>query len=131
MYPVVHFELPLKDRARGKAFYAKAFGWKANQLGPEMNNYVVVHTGPTDADGMNEKPGMINGGLYEKTADMPEMHPAIVIGVDDIVKVMGQVRDAGGTVIGEPMDIPGVGKFVAFVDTEGNRGSILQPSRPM
>ena len=31
---------------------------------------------------------------------------------------------------GEPVDIPMVGKYVSFVDTEGNRVSILQPSMP-
>jgi len=30
-------------------------------------------------------------------------------------------------VLGEPMDIPGVGKYVSFVDSEGNRVSMLQP----
>ncbi|TMH31553.1 MAG: VOC family protein, partial [Betaproteobacteria bacterium] len=34
---------------------------------------------------------------------------------------------AGGTVLGEPMNIPGVGAYVSFTDTEGNRVSMLQP----
>ena len=37
------------------------------------------------------------------------------------------VRQAGGTVLGEPMEIPGVGQYVSFIDTEGNRVSMLQP----
>jgi len=40
---------------------------------------------------------------------------------------MAKVRSAGGTVLGEPMDIPGVGAYVSFIDTEGNRVSMLQP----
>jgi predicted enzyme related to lactoylglutathione lyase len=40
---------------------------------------------------------------------------------------MKSVRNAGGNVLGEPMDIPGVGKYVSFTDTEGNRVSMLQP----
>jgi len=36
------------------------------------------------------------------------------------------MRD-GGRVLGEPMEIPGVGLYVSFDDTEGNRMSILQP----
>jgi predicted enzyme related to lactoylglutathione lyase len=39
------------------------------------------------------------------------------------------VEKAGGQVLGEPSDIPGVGSYVAFLDTEGNRVSMLQPSR--
>ena len=37
------------------------------------------------------------------------------------------VKNAGGKVLGEPADIPGIGRFVAFTDTEGNTLSILQP----
>ena len=29
--------------------------------------------------------------------------------------------------LGEPMEIPGVGAYVSFTDTEGNRVSMLQP----
>ena len=28
-----------------------------------------------------------------------------------------------------PMDIPGIGRYVSFLDTENNRNSMLQPSR--
>ena len=32
--------------------------------------------------------------------------------------------------VGEPQDIPGVGRFISVIDTEGNRVSMLQPTRP-
>jgi GMP synthase (glutamine-hydrolysing) len=35
---------------------------------------------------------------------------------------------AGGEVLGEPMPIPGIGDYVSFFDTEGNRISMLQPA---
>jgi len=41
---------------------------------------------------------------------------------------MNKVAKAGGKVIGEPMEIPGVGMYVSFFDTEGNRVSIMQPA---
>jgi hypothetical protein len=40
---------------------------------------------------------------------------------------MKNVRDAGGKVLGEPMEIPGIGQYVSFTDTEGNRVSLLEP----
>jgi uncharacterized protein len=33
----------------------------------------------------------------------------------------------GGKVLGEPIEIPGIGQYVSFVDTEDNRVSMLQP----
>ncbi len=40
---------------------------------------------------------------------------------------MKQVAESGGKVLGEPLEIPGVGHYVAFFDPEGNRVSMLQP----
>lgn len=40
---------------------------------------------------------------------------------------MAAVSAAGGKVLGERMEIPGVGQYVAFMDTEGARVSMLQP----
>jgi hypothetical protein len=53
----------------------------------------------------------------------------VVIAVEDIKEHMKSVEEAGGKVLGEPSDIPGVGLYVSFFDTEGNRVSMLQPSR--
>jgi predicted enzyme related to lactoylglutathione lyase len=127
MNPVVHFELPYEHRERMAKFYATAFGWKTQMLGPEMGNYVVATTTEADQNGHPKKPGAINGGFFEKKHDWPAQHPSVVIAVDDIKAAMRKVSDAGGKVLGDPMDIPGVGQYVSFTDTEGNRVSMLQP----
>ena len=126
--PVVHFEMPAEDTKRMAAFYAKAFGWKHQQMGDDMGNYVVVSTTESDQYGRPTKPGAINGGLYTKSKDKKDEHPSLVIGVDDINASIKSVKEAGGTVLGEPMMIPNVGSYVSFIDTEGNRCSMLQPS---
>ena len=126
MNPVVHFEMPYDDRQRMAAFYQSAFGWQTQLLGAEMGNYVVAHTTET-VDGMVSTPGTINGGFYERKADWPAQHPSVVIAVDDPRTAMQQVAAAGGEVLGEPMEIPGIGYYVSFMDTEGNRVSMLQP----
>ncbi len=126
MNPVVHFEMPYDDRQRMAAFYQSAFGWQTQLLGAEMGNYVVAHTTET-VDGMVSTPGTINGGFYERKADWPAQHPSVVIAVDDLRTAMQQVAAAGGEVLGEPMEIPGIGHYVSFMDTEGNRVSMLQP----
>ena len=33
MDPVVHFEMPAKDKSRMRKFYETAFGWQTEQLG--------------------------------------------------------------------------------------------------
>jgi uncharacterized protein len=127
MNPVVHFEMPAIDRKRMADFYAKAFGWKSQLLGEEMGNYVTVTTTETDETGRPKNAGAINGGFYPVKEGWPPHHPSVVIAVEDIRESMKRVTDGGGTLIGEPVEIPFVGWYISFVDTEGNRASILQP----
>lgn len=124
--PVVHFEMPYDDAKRVAEFYQSAFGWEMQHFGEEMGNYVLAMTTET-AEGRATTPGAINGGFFQKTPDWPSPHPSVVISVDDIEAAMKNVGEAGGEVLGEPMHIPGIGRYVAFTDTEGNRASLLQP----
>lgn len=126
MDPVVHFEFPYRDAARISRFYTDAFGWQTQALGSEMGDYVLATTaGPGAQPGQSA--GAINGGFFPFRPDWPAQHPSVVIAVQDIAQSMRKVKEAGGEVLGEPMQIPGVGLYVSFTDTEGNRNSMLQP----
>jgi uncharacterized protein len=125
MDSVVHFEMPYDDRDRMADFYESAFGWRSQKLGPEMGNYVVAMTTELGPDAPNGC--AINGGFFQRPADPAGQHPSVVVAVQDIREAMTRITAAGGTVLGEPMDIPGVGQYVSFRDTEGNRVSALQP----
>ena len=127
MNPVVHFEMPAEDRERVSRFYSNVFGWQMQTMGPEMGNYVLASTTESDDTGP-KRPGAINGGFFDKNGEQPP-YPSVVIEVEDITAHMQKVRDAGGEVLGDPVEIPGVGQWVTFVDTEGNRVSMLQPAR--
>ena len=124
--PVVHFEMPYDDAKRVAKFYQDAFGWQMQQFGEDMGNYVIAQTTET-ANGRPTTPGAINGGFFQKTPDWPAQYPSVVIAVENIEAAMKDVGKAGGKVLGKPMDIPGVGRYVSFTDTEGNRVSLLQP----
>lgn len=129
MDPVVHFEMPYDDAQRISNFYQKAFGWQLQNTGSSMGNYVVASTTESGADGRPTTPGAINGGFFQRNNERPAQVPSVVIAVPDINAAMQKVRDGGGEVLGDPVDIPGVGKYVSFNDTEGNRVSLLQPAR--
>jgi uncharacterized protein len=126
MNSVVHFEMPYDNRKRVAKFYESAFGWQTQMLGENMGNYVLATTTETDENGP-KNPGAINGGFFPKKPDWPAQYPAVVIAVGGIKESVKKVTDAGGKVLGEPMEIPGVGQYVSFTDTEGNRVSMLQP----
>lgn len=133
MNPVVHFEMGAKDRQRMANFYTKVFGWQTHMLGEDMGNYVVVHTTETDENNMVKTTGTINGGFFQASDD--NQPPSVVISVEDIYQAMKDVTAAGGTVLGghlkdgNPDDIPGIGLYASFIDTEGNRVTMLQAKR--
>jgi predicted enzyme related to lactoylglutathione lyase len=118
--------MPYDDQKRMAVFYSQAFGWQTQALGQEMGNYVLATTTET-SEGRPTTPGAINGGFFPRKPDWPAQHPSVVIAVEDIRTSTALVQQSGGTVLGEPVDIPGVGKYVSFIDTEGNRVSMLQP----
>lgn len=128
--PVVHFEMPYKDAERVASFYKDVFGWDMNQLGKQMGDYITAGTAEADENRMVKTPGTINGGFY-KLGDAPNSkEPSVIISVKNISQAMADVKQAGGELIQtEPMEIPGIGLYFAFRDTEGNRVGVLQPNR--
>lgn len=135
MDSVVHFEMPYDNRERIARFYEAAFGWKMQMLGEDMGNYVLATTAEAEAEaeaGAGARPGAvagaINGGFYARRPDWPAQYPSVVIAVQNIKESMAKVSAAGGKLLGEPMEITGIGQYVSFFDTEGNRVSMLQPS---
>lgn len=127
--PVVHFEMPAGDMKRMKEFYTKVFNWQMQQLGSEMGNYVVVTTTESDKNGRPKEPGTINGGFYMRTEDPRSHAPSVVIAVSDANAYMKKITDAGGKILRMPEQIPGFGLFTSFLDTEGNRITMLQPDQ--
>jgi len=129
MNPVVHFEMPYEDKNRMAKFYEKAFGWKTTALGADVNEYVLVQTGETDEKGMLKKTNRINGGFYKKKdpKEWPLQYPSVVLATSDIKESMKKITASGGRVLGEPVEIKGYGMYVSFLDTEGNRNSLMEP----
>jgi predicted enzyme related to lactoylglutathione lyase len=124
--PVVHFEMPYKDAKRVAEFYSKAFDWKMADAGEQMGHYITAQTAETDENRMVKTPGTINGGFYDLNMSAAATAPSVVISVSDLKKAVEDIKAAGGELLGEPQDIPGIGLWVSFKDSEGNRVSILQ-----
>jgi predicted enzyme related to lactoylglutathione lyase len=123
---VVHFEIPAENLERAKKFYSENFGWKLSQLGPEMGNYVLVQTGPTDEQGMPQDRAFINGGLMSR--DPSASSPVLVIAVADADQAVEKVKKSGGRLVGEIMDIPNVGRYARIQDSEGNVIGVIKPT---
>lgn len=99
---VTWFQIPADDADRAWRFYGAVFGWHAE-----------------DAHADRRHLGAINGNIAERCIDLQT--PRLVIHVDDVEASLAAVHEAGGRILTEPSEIPGLGMvYAAFRDTEGN-----------
>jgi uncharacterized protein len=117
---IIHFEVTADDLDRAEKFYRETFGWEINKWNAPME-YRLVTTG--------------RGGEGIDGALMARGHGQAVINtieVDDLHAMIGAVTAAGGSLVNEPHEIPGVGQFVYARDTEGNVFGMMQnaPAAP-
>ena len=106
--PVVHWELMSKDPEKVSAFYERVFGWKI-QHRPELN-YRIVDTASQ---------GGINGGIIKPPH--PEPWPGnmtFYVDVEDLAEYRKKVLEAGGKILIEKQEVPGMGSFSLFMDPE-------------
>lgn len=106
--PVVHWELWSKNPEKISEFYRKAFDWDIQHI-PAMN-YHMVQTGGD---------GGINGGIMKPQEGPWPGNMAFYIQVDDLDLFAKRVKDAGGKMLVEKMEVPGVGHLSLFEDTDG------------
>jgi hypothetical protein len=117
MDKVVHFEIPTDDPARAKEFYGSIFGWEITEI-PEVD-YTSVGTSPVDEQQLPTERGVINGGMYKRSPEVPAT-PVITIGVEDVEISLKEIESHGGSVVTPRTEVPGMGAFAYFTDTEGN-----------
>lgn len=117
MDKMVHFEIPADDISRAKDFYSSTFGWQLDDM-PGGMDYTIVRTVDVDEQQMPKEPGAINGGMMKRSSDTPS--PVITINVEAIDDALKKVESGGGSTVRPRTEIPGMGAFAYFKDTEGN-----------
>ncbi len=102
MARLYYLELPTRDRAAAKSFYAQAFGWTFTDFGPD---YAATMSGDTDI-GLDAAPDRV-------AAPLP------VIEVEDLEAAQDAVVQAGGTITVPIFAFPG-GRRFHFRDVDGH-----------
>jgi len=113
-HPVVHFELWAKDAAKTAEFYERVFDWKIQHM-PELN-YRICDTGGAG----------INGGIMTPKEGPWPGNMSFYISVPDLDEHAKKIVAAGGKMIVEKQEVPGMGSFSLFSDPEGHVLGIWQ-----
>jgi uncharacterized protein len=123
MDKVMHFEIPADNMERAQKFYHEVFGWKVNPV-PNME-YTVMHTVEVDEKMMPKESGAINGGIMKKSKEIK--NPVITIVVKNMDEAMKKLKEHGGKLFKEKMEVPGMGYAAYFKDSEGNIMGLFEP----
>lgn len=103
------------DIEKSRAFYEALFGWD-KEVFPDAGGYTIFR--------LNGK--MVAGG---GPTFSPEQHPAWMqyVKSEDADATAQKIKDAGGEVVMDPMDVPDQGRMAIFSDSAGAHCGIWQP----
>jgi predicted enzyme related to lactoylglutathione lyase len=129
MNGVVHFEIPVDDLVKAKAFYGDIFGWKLMEFPmPDGSTYIGVHTTPIDEKTrLPLEPGAINGGIMKRTKDVTA--PVFAVNVTSIDEKVEQITKAGGSVVMPKVEMMGMGFYAYMKDPAGNVIGLWEDTR--
>ena len=120
--PINHFEIPFDDLTRIKKFYGDIFSWDFVDM-PEME-YTMVYTDKVDKNNMPTTPGVVNGGFTKRNPIQAQ--PTLVMTVKDIYSTIDQIKNSGGQLLGELVNVGDMGYYHLFKDSEGNVMGVFQ-----
>jgi predicted enzyme related to lactoylglutathione lyase len=98
-----------------KSFYAALLGWEYTEGSEEYGGYLNA-----------TKNGQLAAGFGPRMDENQPVAWTTYFATDDSERVAQEIRDAGGTVVVEPMDIPPFGRMTIAIDPQGNGFGLWQ-----
>jgi predicted enzyme related to lactoylglutathione lyase len=104
-------ELTTHDHPAAFRFYERLFGWQKTS---------AMDMGPMGTYQMFGRNGVVLGGMYNKTAEMPAPPSWLYyVRVEDVQRAVDAVTSNGGKVVNGPMEVPGGDWIAQCVDPQG------------
>ena len=104
---ITHIEIPADDIERAKRFYGAVAGWDINET-PGFPDYHMFRTAPEAGGGIGKRGESVGTTVR------------IYITVDRLEDAVAAAEGNGGSVLVPPEDVPGMGRYAAIIDSEGN-----------
>jgi len=95
------------EPAKARELYGGLFGWEFETFGPGEMNYEMIRAN-----------SQLHGGFGSPPGNPPPHWMGSVL-VDDADAAAERAKNAGGTILAEPMDIPEVGRVAVIADPQG------------
>jgi predicted enzyme related to lactoylglutathione lyase len=108
-------DLGIPDLDRAMEFYGAVFGWEFDVGPPEMMRYTVCRIG-----------GKAVAGLAQSEPTDTKFWWNVYLATNDCDATTQRIRDAGGTIVIEPMDVMDQGRLAIAKDTVGAQFGLWQ-----
>jgi predicted enzyme related to lactoylglutathione lyase len=109
-------ELMCEDPEAAAAFYAKVVGYSADTMEMPQGPYRILKNGEN-----------MRGGIMKLPVDAPA-HWLQYFQVDDCDAAVARAKSNGGEVLGEIMEVEGVGRFAHIRDPLGAHVGLIKPA---
>ncbi len=106
-------DLGSPDIDASAAFYSGLFGWEVPETGPEFHGYRLAFKNGKAVAGIGPQQGPVSAWTT-------------YIASDDVDASAALVKDSGGTVMMEPMDVMDAGRMAIVTDPEGAAFGVWQ-----
>lgn len=117
--PFVHVELQSNDLKKARAFYAKLFDWKLEDVPmPGFGNYTTISVGEGTGGGM----------MTNQAKGMPS-HWLAYVGVADIVASTKRARELGAQIALDVTPVADIGSMSVIVDPSGAALGLFEPKK--
>jgi predicted enzyme related to lactoylglutathione lyase len=104
---ITHIEFPADNPERAKRFYSAVAGWSFEEM-PAGSGYWMFRTAPEAGGGLGKRGEMVGNTIR------------VYISVESLETAVAAAEREGGSVVTPPTDIPGMGRYAAVSDPEGN-----------
>jgi predicted enzyme related to lactoylglutathione lyase len=104
---ITHVEIPADDVERAKRFYEAVAGWEFGSM-DEFPDYWLFRTGEGTGGALGRR-GQSVGSVIRDYITVPQLEAAVAA-----------AEAHGGSVVTPPQEIPGMGRWAAVTDSEGN-----------
>jgi predicted enzyme related to lactoylglutathione lyase len=121
MPTINHFEIPADDINRAQKFYKDIFGWNMRKTSnPENPEKDYWHFDTEDEEGHKG----LSGGMMKRQA--PEHTVTNYITVSSIEQYQSKIEQHGGKIMIKKTEIPNMGHFAIFTDSENNMFGLFE-----
>lgn len=111
-------ELWTSDAEAAAKFYSDVFGVTTNTMDMPTGKYHILNVSEEVA---------LGGVMTKPSADIPSMWLPY-IEVDDADAAAGRVKNGGGKVLADVMEVEGIGRFAQIADDQGAVIGVIKPA---